>query len=186
MRTVFSNRGRHLPAALALLCLLAGARQFGFGFLRARTRQVALDYHHTRPAFQLAAAVYAKDEWSVVSTRLLGLEVFAERTFTTHLRPDISVAAIRAGQQRFDEQNPDALALARAAKRFNLPFILKGNLRLAGKFGELGAAAQYRAGAPFTPILGAAPGSRCRNSPRNSTRPLCPPISAPTLRPASS
>ena len=33
MRTVFSNRGRHLPAALALLCLLAGAA-------RAQTRQL--------------------------------------------------------------------------------------------------------------------------------------------------
>ena len=85
------------------------------------------------------------------------MEIFAERTFTSHFRADLAVAAIRAGRQRFDKQNPDAQALARAQRRYNLPFSLKSNLRLAGKWGELGAFAQYRAGAPFTPVLGAAP-----------------------------
>ncbi|WP_161787133.1 carboxypeptidase-like regulatory domain-containing protein [Hymenobacter sp. IS2118] len=126
-----------------------------FPYLRTRTRQLALDYSYARPGLTVAAAVYAKDEHSVVSARLVGLEAYAERSFGAHFRADVGVAAVRAARLSFDAQDPNAAALARAQRRYNLPFSLKTNLRLAGKWGELGAFAQYRAGAPFTPVLGA-------------------------------
>ncbi|HEX8329531.1 MAG TPA: TonB-dependent receptor [Hymenobacter sp.] len=125
-----------------------------YPYLRTRTRQLALDYSYAQPGLTVAAAVYAKAEQSVVSGRLLGLEAYAERAFGSHVRADVAVAAVRAARATFDLQNPDAVALARAQRRYNLPFSLKSNLRLAGKWGELGAFAQYRAGAPFTPVLG--------------------------------
>ncbi len=126
-----------------------------FPYLRTRTRQLALDYSYARPGLTVAAAVYAKEEYSVVSARLVGLEAYAERSFGPHFRADVGVAAVRAGRATFDAQDPNAAALARAQRRYNLPFSFKTNLRLAGKWGELGAFAQYRAGAPFTPVLGA-------------------------------
>ena len=41
---------------------------------------------------------------------------------------------MRAARSAFDVQDPTAAALARAQRRYNLPFSLKTNLRLAGKF----------------------------------------------------
>lgn len=128
-----------------------------FPYLRTRTRQLALDYGYARPGLTVAAAVYAKAEHSVVSTRLVGVEAYAERAFGAHFRADVGAAAVRAARSTFNTQDPSAAALARAQRRYNLSFSLKTNLRLAGKWGELGAFAQYRAGAPFTPVLGATP-----------------------------
>ncbi|HEX8657186.1 MAG TPA: TonB-dependent receptor [Hymenobacter sp.] len=126
-----------------------------FPYLRTRTRQLALDYCYARPGLTVAAAVYAKAEHSVVSTQLVGLEAYAERAFGPHFRADVGAATVRAARPTFDAQNPAAATLARTQRRYNLPFSLKTNLRLAGKWGELGAFAQYRAGALFAPVLGA-------------------------------
>ena len=41
---------------------------------------------------------------------------------------------MRAARSTFDVQDPTAAALARAQRRYNLPFSLKTNLWLAGKF----------------------------------------------------
>ena len=127
-----------------------------YPYLRTRTRQLALDYSYARPGLTVAAAVYAKAERSLVSGRLLGLEGYVERALGAHLRADVAVAVVRAARSDFNAQDPDAVALARVQRRYNLPFSLKSNLRLAGKWGELSTFAQYRAGAAFTPVLGAA------------------------------
>ena len=128
-----------------------------FAYQRTRTRQLALDYRYERPALQVAAAVYAKAVQSVVSGQLLGLEAYAERSFGSHFRADLGVATIRAGRPRFEASDPTARELARLQGRYNLPFSIKSTLRLAGKWGEVGAFVQYRAGAPFTPVLGSRP-----------------------------
>ena len=41
---------------------------------------------------------------------------------------------MRAARSTFDVQDPTAAAQARAQRRYNLPFSLKTNLRLAGQF----------------------------------------------------
>ncbi|WP_310398088.1 carboxypeptidase-like regulatory domain-containing protein, partial [Hymenobacter sp.] len=118
---------------------VAAPEALQFPFLRTRTRQLALDYSFARPGLTVAAAVYAKDEQSLVTKRLVGLEAYAERTFGPHFRADVAVATVRAGQFRFDAQDPRARELARTQQRYDLPFSVKSNLRLAGKWGELGA-----------------------------------------------
>ncbi|GAA4009901.1 hypothetical protein GCM10022408_22590 [Hymenobacter fastidiosus] len=128
-----------------------------YGFLRTRVRQLALDYATTSsdPAgATLTAAVYAKQEASVLSTRVLGAEVFGQRTFFKCLRADLAAATVHARPARYDAADPAARALALAQRRYDVRFQLKSTLRLVGKWGELGAFAQYRAGAPFTPVLG--------------------------------
>ncbi|UYZ61675.1 TonB-dependent receptor [Hymenobacter weizhouensis] len=128
-----------------------------FPFRHTRTRQLALDYSHTHPALVVAAAVYTKHERALVSGRVVGMEAYVERTFSPHVRADFSAASVWASRPRFRAADAAARELARMQRRYHLPFIFKSNLRLAGKWGELGAAAQYRAGAPFTPVLGATP-----------------------------
>lgn len=128
-----------------------------FTYQRTRTRQLALDYSYRHSSLQVAAAVYAKAVQSVVSGQLLGLEAYAERSFGAHFRADLALATIRAGRPWFDAADPTARELARLQGRYNLPFSIKSTLRLAGKWGEVGAFVQYRAGAPFTPVLGSRP-----------------------------
>ena len=131
-----------------------------YGFLRTRIRQVALDYSAASSSVDgatLTAAVYVKQERSVVSANLLGAEVFGQRTFFNCLRADLAAATVHATPARYNAANSDARALALAQRRYDVRFQLKTTLKLVGKWGELGAFAQYRAGAPFTPVLGAAP-----------------------------
>jgi hypothetical protein len=129
------------------------------GFLATRVRQVALDYAATSPTAEgstFTAAVYAKQEESLLLTRVLGAEFFGQRTFFGHLRADLAAAAVYATPFGYDEQNLQAQALARTQARYVLPFQLKSTLRWAGKWGEVGAFVQYRAGARYFPVLGAA------------------------------
>ncbi|MBC8081915.1 MAG: carboxypeptidase-like regulatory domain-containing protein [Hymenobacter sp.] len=131
-----------------------------YGFLRTRIRQVALDYSAASPrpdGSTLTAAVYAKQERSVLSTNLLGAEIFGQRTFFGRLRADLAAATVHAGPARYNAADPEARALALAQRRYDVRFQLKSTLKLVGKWGELGAFAQYRAGAPFTPVLGSTP-----------------------------
>jgi len=123
-----------------------------YPFLRYRTRQVALDYTYTSDELNLSAAVYAKDENSVLDSRVLGVEVYAQRTFFKKLSADLSLASIRS---RLQIDSPQAAALAVNPRRYNLPFIVKSNLKYGFKGGEIGSFTQYRSGAPYTPILGA-------------------------------
>jgi hypothetical protein len=132
-----------------------------YGFLRTRIRQLALDYTAASAnpdRATLTAAVYAKQERSVLSTNLVGAEVFGQRTFFGRLRADLAAATVHAAPARYNAADPDAralaLALALAQRRYDVRFQLKSTLKLVGKWGELGAFAQYRAGAPFTPVLG--------------------------------
>jgi hypothetical protein len=128
-----------------------------YGFLRTRIRQLALDYSIASPAADgstLTAAVYAKQEQSVVSSRVFGAEIFGQLTFFGLLRADLAAATVHATPARYNAADPEARALALAQRRYDVRFQLKSTLKLAGKWGELGAFAQYRAGAPFTPILG--------------------------------
>ncbi|MGY2134207.1 TonB-dependent receptor [Hymenobacter sp. HD11105] len=123
-----------------------------YPFLRYRTRQVALDYAYTSEELNLSAAVYAKDENSVLDSRVLGVEVYAQRTFFKKLSADLSLASIRS---RLQINSPEAAALAVNQRRYNLPFIVKSNLKYGFKGGQIGSFTQYRSGAPYTPILGA-------------------------------
>lgn len=83
--------------------------------------------------------------------------MFGQRTFFGCLRADLAAATVHARPARYDATNPDARALALAQRRYDVRVQLKSTLRLVGKWGELGAATQYRAGASFTPILGGTP-----------------------------
>jgi|GEM_PF-814102 len=131
-----------------------------YGFQRTRIRQVALDYSAISPAADgrtLTAAVYAKHEQSMLSSRLVGAEIFGQRTFFGRLCADLSAATVHATPARYDANDPQARALALEQRRYDVRFQLKSTLKLTSKWGELGAFAQYRAGAPFTPVLGAEP-----------------------------
>ncbi|UOG75600.1 carboxypeptidase-like regulatory domain-containing protein [Hymenobacter tibetensis] len=131
-----------------------------YGFLRTRIRQVALDYSAGSASPDgaiLTAAIYAKQERSVLRTNLLGAEVFGQRTFFKRLRADLAAATMHAAPTHYDAADPDARVLALAQRRYDVRFQLKSTLKLVGKWGELGAFAQYRAGAPFTPVLGTTP-----------------------------
>ena len=131
-----------------------------YGFLRTSVRQLALDYSATSTSpdgATLTAAVYAKQETSVLSTRVIGAEVFGQRTFFGVLRADLAAATVHATPARYDATNPEARTLALAQRRYDVRFQVKSTLKLVGKWGELGAFAQYRAGASFTPVLGADP-----------------------------
>ncbi|HEX8426711.1 carboxypeptidase-like regulatory domain-containing protein [Hymenobacter sp.] len=131
-----------------------------YGFLRTRIRQLALDYSATSATPDgpmLTAAIYAKQERSILRTNLVGAEVFGQRTFFSCLRADLAAATVHASPARYDATTPDARALALAQRRYDVRFQLKSTLKLVGKWGELGLFAQYRAGAPFTPVLGTTP-----------------------------
>jgi hypothetical protein len=123
-----------------------------YPFLRYRTRQLALDYSYTSEELNLSAAVYAKNEKSVLNTRVYGLEVYAQHTFLQQLSADISLASIRS---RFQMNSPEAAALAANQQQYNLPFIVKSNLKYGFKGAQIGSFIQYRSGAPYTPVLGA-------------------------------
>jgi hypothetical protein len=123
-----------------------------YPFLRYRTRQIALDYAYTSEELNLSAAVYVKDENSVLDSHVLGMEVYAQRTFLKKLSADISLATIRS---RLQIDSPEAATLAINQRRYNLPFIVKSNLKYGFKGGQIGCFIQYRSGAPYTPILGA-------------------------------
>lgn len=131
-----------------------------YGFLRTRIRQLALDYSAVSPSPDgpvFTAALYAKQEVSVLSTRVVGAELFGQRTFFGCLRADLAAATVHATPASYAADSPEARELALAQRRYDVRFQLKSTLKLARKWGELGLFAQYRAGAPFTPVLGTTP-----------------------------
>lgn len=120
-----------------------------YPFQLSQIRQLALDYSYTSSGWTVTAAVYAKREQGLSSADILGAEAYAQHAFGKRLTADLSAVSLHVNTNK----NGSA-GLFYSPSRRDLPFILKSSWQAAFSWLNIGFIAQYRAGLPYTPIIG--------------------------------
>lgn len=122
-----------------------------YAFQLTQIRQLALDYSYTALNWTLTAAVYAKRQRGLASTNIVGAEVYAQRAFGKRVTGDLAAATVHA-------QAVAAPLLANSllytATLRDIPFNLKSSWQVVLPWCRANLVAQYRAGVPYTPIIG--------------------------------
>jgi hypothetical protein len=120
-----------------------------YPFQLVQTRQLALDYSYTGSGWTLSAAVYSKHEQGAGNADILGAEAYAQHTLGKRLTADLSAASLRV--RMYSAANN---GLFYTATQRDLPFSFKSNWQATLPWLNAGLIIQYRAGVPYTPIVG--------------------------------